>query len=73
LYITAFAWMEIKLVIATLLPRFHLVVSPDAVIDRQARPFLLAERGIPVEVHPPGDRTPPARIRGNIRELVELP
>jgi cytochrome P450 len=69
----AFAWMEIKLVIATLLPRFHLVVSPDAVIDRQARPFLLAARGIPVEVHPPGDRTPPARIRGNIRELVELP
>lgn len=69
----AFATMEIKLVVATLLPRFHFAVAPGAVIDRQARPFLLADRGIPVDLRPAAARMAPARVHGNIRELVELP
>jgi cytochrome P450 len=69
----AFAMMELRMVLAMILQRYGLELEQGARIDRQVQLTLAAKRGVPMQVIP-RDRAPQqAEVRGNIRELVDLP
>lgn len=70
-----FALMEIRLILANLLPRFSLELSPQAVIDRSGIVVLTPRRGMPMELLAPGaaGRAPRHEFAGNLRELVCFP
>jgi hypothetical protein len=67
-----FAMMEIKIVLAMLLQRYRLALSPGARIDRRVTITMSPKHGMPMVVATPGGRLQPGRVRGNVREMVEL-
>ncbi len=67
-----FATMEIKIVLAMLLQRYQLALSPGARIDRRVKITMSPKYGMPMLVAPRGERLQPGAVRGNIREMVEL-
>lgn len=72
---SSFAMMEIKLVLATLLQRFRLELAPGAQVERIVHATMGLRRGLPMIVRPQ-DRAferGVGGLRGNIREMVELP
>lgn len=70
-----FAMMNMKLAIAMTLQRYKLRLIPGARIDRFLPRFVLsAKEGVPMSVSPRQDADGKLNpVRGNIREMVELP
>jgi cytochrome P450 len=71
----SFATMEIKIVLATLLQRFRVELLPRARVDRRVRITMAPKNGLPMRVRPAdhGWRGAPRDLRGDVRDLVELP
>jgi cytochrome P450 len=67
-----FAMMEIKLVLATLLQRYGLMLAPHARIDRSLKITLAPKHGLPMILVPRDRRVPRVSARGNIHEMVDL-
>jgi cytochrome P450 len=70
---SAFAMMELKIVLAMILQRFHLTMAPDARVDRQVTVTLSPRHGLPMQIHPPDHRPAVQPVSGNIHEMVDLP
>jgi cytochrome P450 len=68
-----FAGMELKIVLSILLQRFDFELAPGARIDRHATIVMSPRHGMPMILRPPGTAAPPGRVRGDIREMVNLP
>lgn len=68
-----FARLELATVLAMLLPRFGLELVAGARIDRKTTIVMSPRRGVPMLLRPPGTVAPATRVRGNVREMVELP
>lgn len=69
-----FAMLEIKIVLAILLQRYRLSVSPGTRVDRAARLMLsYPKHGMPMLLNPPGQKLITGGVQGNIREIVDLP
>lgn len=72
----AFAMMEIKIILAVLLQRFRLQCIPNIKVDRTGAVIVLApKQGMPMQVFAQDRQFQQSttRVRGNIREMVELP
>jgi cytochrome P450 len=70
----SFATMEIKIVLATLLQRFRVELPDGARVDPRVAITMAPRRGLRMRVRPrsASPRTP-GRVRGLVRELVDLP
>ena len=68
-----FATTVMKLVLARTLQRYRLSVPSGTRIDRAVQVTLGPRRGLPMRVHAPDERPPVAFVRGDVREMVELP
>ncbi len=68
----AFAMMELRLVLATILQRHGLEVAPGARIDRQVQLTLSAKHGVPMQVIPCDQAPRYVEFRGNIHDMVDL-
>jgi cytochrome P450 len=70
-----FAMMETKIVLAMVLQRFRLQLVAGQRIDRSASFILGPRQGMPMVVHTQDRefRQSVGRVRGNVREMVELP
>ena len=68
-----FATMEMKLVLAVLLPRWRLRLRSGLRVECGGLMVSQPKPGLPVRLGSPNGRVPVARIRGGIRSLVDLP
>jgi len=68
-----FAMLESKIVLAMILQRYRLALTPDARIDRFLNITLSPQPGMPMLVHPQDRAFEKSRatVRGNIREMVD--
>jgi len=74
----AFATMEIKIALAMLLQRFRVERTRDARIDRRVAITMAPKHGLPMLLRRNDGAWAAARrslpaVRGNLREIVELP
>jgi cytochrome P450 len=70
----SFAIMEIKIVLATMLQRFRLVLPDAARVDPRVAITMAPAGGLPMRVRRRADRvTVPRAVRGKVRDLVQLP
>jgi len=71
----SFASMEIKIVLATLLQQFRVEMPRGAKVDRRVQITMAPKDGLPMRIRPADRawRTGARDVRGNIRDLVELP
>ncbi|HNP74001.1 MAG TPA: cytochrome P450 [Kouleothrix sp.] len=69
---STFATIEIKIVLALLLQRYRLELAPGARIDRRVKITMSPRWGMPMHVLPQGSLPRPVRVRGNVRQMVEL-
>jgi len=69
----SFAMMEMKIVLAMLLPRFRLTPLPGTTVDYRVLPTLVPKRGLPMQVQAQDRRFEVVSVQGRVRELVELP
>ena len=67
-----FAMMELKIVLAMLLQRYWLTLTPGARIARQVTINLSPRYGMPMTVGLAGQPIRHVAVRGNIREMVDL-
>ena len=63
----------LKIAVAMMLQRYRLAVVPGSRIDRAVHVTMSPSRGLPMEIHPPDGRFHPAPVRGQIRDMVDLP
>ncbi|MEZ4295037.1 MAG: cytochrome P450 [Polyangiaceae bacterium] len=68
-----FATMELKVVLSLLVQRFSFELAPGAVIDRKTTIVLSPKHGMPLRLRPPGAAVQTGMVRGNVREMVDLP
>lgn len=68
----AFATLEIKLVLATLLGRFRVTTIANSAVNRHLRVTLAPKGGLPMQVLAPDAPLVPPAVRGDIHELVDL-
>ena len=70
-----FAMLEIRLVLAMLLQRYRLQCLPNFTVDRSGLVVVTPGRGMPMHIHTQDGRFAEGvgGIRGNVREMVELP
>ncbi|MCO6458655.1 MAG: cytochrome P450 [Pirellulaceae bacterium] len=71
----AFALLEIKIVLSMILQRFRLELLPARRIDRVGHIVMAPKHGMAMRVHQRDRRYQQGvgRVRGNVREMVELP
>src|SRR5690606_15701600 len=71
----AFATMEIKIALASLLQRFRVELPEGAEVDRRVAITMAPRRGLPMRIRlrDRGWRAGPASFRGDVRELIDLP
>jgi cytochrome P450 len=74
----AFAMMEIKIALAMMLQRFRVERVRSARVDRRVAITMAPKNGMPMRIRPADGKWTAARralsdVRGNIREIVELP
>lgn len=71
----SFATLEIKLVLATLLPRFRFELADGALVNRFVGATMSIRPGLPMRVFPQDRQFQRGvgGLRGNLREMVELP
>jgi cytochrome P450 len=67
------AIMEIKVVVATIVRRFRLSLTPGTRIDVRGPMFLSPKHGVPMNIHPAAARPAHVELRGNVCELVDFP
>ena len=65
--------MEMKIVLAMLIPRFRLSLVPDTRIDRCFRFSLKPLHGLPMMIMDQDRQFAANPVSGNIREMVEFP
>ncbi len=70
---SAFAMMEMKTVLAMLLQRFGVAPAPGARIDRRTTIVMAPKHGMPVVLRPAGEVARAGGVRGDVREMVDLP
>jgi cytochrome P450 len=70
---TRFALLTLKIVLASVVQRYRLMVTPDARIDRVFRWVIEPRWGIPMLVNKQDRQFVGSRIRGNIHEMVTFP
>jgi cytochrome P450 len=68
----AFALLEIKIVLATVLQCYQLQVVPNARIDRTYKLSLRPRNGLPMIISKRNGRVGKNEIAGNIREMVDI-
>ncbi len=68
----AFATMELKIALAMILQRYRLDLVPGARIDRKVAVTFSPRYGMPVRICRQDGKFSASRVRGNIREMVEL-
>jgi cytochrome P450 len=68
----AFAMMEIKLVLALLLRRFHFSLAPGTKVDVVGPMLSAPKRGMPVLIGQQDRRRTSSKLGGNIHHLVDL-
>jgi cytochrome P450 len=70
----AFAMMEIKIALATLLQRFRVELLPGMTIDHRVAITMAPRAGLPMRVRPAdgGYRSGPRDVRGTVRDLLSL-
>jgi cytochrome P450 len=68
----SFAMMELKIALAMMLQRYRLDLVPGARIDRKVAVTMSPRHGMPVTIHRQDGQFRAGRVRGNIREMVEL-
>ncbi len=68
-----FATLELKIVLSILLQRFGFELPPGARVDRRTTLVMSPRRGLPMRLRAPGAVSRPVRVRGNVREMVDLP
>ncbi len=68
----AFAMMEIKIIISTILQKFRLKVIPGSRIDRQFRVTLFPKSGMPMIINKQDYNFSSSQIYGNINEVVDF-
>ena len=68
-----FALMELQLVLPLILRRFQPTIPPNTRIDRAGTVLSFPKGAMPIVLEARGHRFPAPRIRGNIRDLVNLP
>lgn len=71
----SFAMMEIKIALAMLLQRFRVELPPRAHVNRRVAITMAPRRGLPMRVRlaDRGWRAGPRDLRGDVRELFDLP
>jgi cytochrome P450 len=74
----AFAMMEIKIALAMLLQRFRVERTPKARIDRRVAITMAPKHGVPMVIRRADGAWSAARrslpsVRGNVRDIVDLP
>jgi cytochrome P450 len=70
----AFATMEIKIVLASMLQRFRAELPDGARLDPRVAITMAPKDGLPMRIRRRGDAiAQPGRVRGKIRDLVRLP
>ena len=67
-----FATRLIKLALAAIVPRFRLSVVEGSRIDRKFQVTMAPRYGLPMVLHAPDKKVGPARVNGNIHEMVDL-
>jgi cytochrome P450 len=72
---TAFATMEMKIILSIVLQRVRPELHPGASVNRNLVVTLNPKPGLPMILHRPRDgaRRRPAPVRGDVREMVDLP
>jgi hypothetical protein len=66
--------LEIKLVLAVLLDKYRIELAPGQTVDRFGNIVMAPRRGMRVLVRQDGNyRAGVGGVRGNVREMVELP
>lgn len=68
-----FASLELKVVLSLLLQRFTFELPEGARIDRRTTVVMSPKRGMPMVLRPPGTSARRTEVRGNVREMVDLP
>ena len=67
-----FAMMEMKIVLAILLQRYHFTLLPNQRIDRVGMTGSLPKYGIRMKIERPGARVTKVAVKGNVHRLVDL-
>ncbi len=69
---SAFATMEMKIVLAMIVQRYRLTLPANVTVDRRAKMTLAPKYGMPMFVAPQDRQFTKAPVRGNIHEMVDL-
>lgn len=69
---SAFAWVEIKLVLALMLQRFRLSLLDNTQIDRQEVITLTSKQGMPMQVMPQDGKYRRVAVTGTILDMVTM-
>jgi hypothetical protein len=65
--------MELKIVLSMLLQRHGVELAPGARIDRKTNVVMSPKHGMPLILRPPGSAVKAGGVKGNVREMVDLP
>ncbi|HET6263047.1 MAG TPA: cytochrome P450, partial [Chloroflexia bacterium] len=68
-----FAIMEMKMVLPVILQRFGIQLPNNVRVDLGGSPLATPRGGLPARLTPARKVPAPARVRGNIRRLIDLP
>lgn len=68
-----FATLELKIVLSILLQRFTFELPARAAIDRKTTVVMAPKGGLPMVLREAGARPARSEVRGNVREMVDLP
>lgn len=67
-----FAIMEMKIVLAMIVQRYRLALSPNATIDHRVKMILGPKQGMPMQIVPQDRQFTKTSVRGTIHDLVDL-
>ena len=68
-----FAALELRVALSILLQRFGFELAPGARVDRRTSVVMSPRHGLPMILRSPGELIPASRVRGDVREMVDLP
>jgi cytochrome P450 len=67
-----FALMEIKIILAMILPHFRLALVPNARIDRRDIGAMMPKQGLPMTLHRQDHQFSRSPVRGNVLDMIEI-
>lgn len=68
-----FAALELRVALSILLQRFGFELAPGARVDRRTSVVMSPRHGLPMILRSPGELISVPRVRGDVREMVDLP